>query len=131
MSNRTFHLLAPAGQALIAAYEGTGDFVFKAPALAGEVGSPSMRAFKLHFAVSKGSSISDATDYLKLDSSPDGGATWFYIPEDGNSSDAFNFLSGKSGTSVAFQTVVWLFPGEWVRLRANAGITLDKVGIQY
>lgn len=130
MSTR-FQLLAPAGEVLVSSYVGAGQYIFQVPAEAGSVGSPAPRAFRLYFAVDKATSINPASDYLKLDTSPDDGATWFNLPLDESASDAFNFLTGKSGTSIKFETVVWLLPGTSARLRANAGLTLTKVGIPY
>lgn len=126
-----FHLLSVAGNALISTYTGSGAYIFDVPPEGGAIGSSPMRSFRLCFAVDKATSINEASDYLKLDTSPDDGATWFMLPEDGSASDAFNFLTGKSGTSIKFETIVWLTPGTKVRLRASPGLTLTKVGIPY
>ena len=127
----SFHNLATPGSVLISAFVGSGSEIFTAPPQGLDAGSAPMRPYKLCFAVTKATSISAASDYLKLDTSSDGGTTWNYLQEDGSAADAFNFLTGKTGTSVSFETVVWLTPGQKVRLRANAGLTLTKVGFAH
>lgn len=126
-----FHLLAPAGEVLVGAYVGSGAYIFDVPPLAGEGGSPSMRSFKLSFSVSKGSAL-DSNDYLRLETSPDGGTTWTKLQASYDDAAGANFLDGKTGgTSAAFEALVWLFPGQKCRLLANAGLTLTKVGISH
>ena len=124
------HLLAPAGEVLISAYVGSSGYVFDVPPTANSAGTGHMRAFKFSFDISKGSAL-DSGDYLKLQTSPDGGTTWVNLPAAYDDSDAANFLDGKSGTSASFEATVWLMPGQKVRLKANAGLTLTKVGISY
>lgn len=125
-----FHLLAPAGEVLISAYVGSSSYIFDVPPIASSAGAGHMRAFKLSFSISKGSAL-DGGDYLKLETSPDGGTTWVKLPAAYDDSDGANFLDGKSGTSASFEAQVWLMPGQKVRLTANAGLTLTKVGISY
>lgn len=126
-----FHLLSAAGNVLISAYVGSGQYVFTAPPLGAEVGAARMRPFSFSFSVSKGTAI-DASDYLRLEKSPDDGTTWVAIQAAYNDSAGANFLDGKTGgLTAAFESVVWLTPGQQVRLKANAGLTLTKVGISY
>lgn len=129
MSDR-FHLLAPAGEVLIAAYEGEENYIFKAPAVSRDAGSSAMRAFKLSFDVEKATDF-DANDYLKIETSPDGGTTWCKLPAAYDDADGANFLDGKGGDAAAFEAVIYLMPGQLARLTANAGLTLNTVGISY
>lgn len=127
----SFHNLATPGSVLISAFVGSGSEIFAAPPTGLDLGSAPMRPYKLCFAVTKATSISSASDYLKIDTSSDDGSTWNYLQEDASAADAFNFLTGKTGTSVSFEAVVWLAPGQKARLRASAGLTLAKVGFAY
>lgn len=131
MSTARFHPLAPIGEALISAYVGSGQHIFTAPPLGSEAGAARMRPFSLCFDVEKSTDI-DSSDYLKLEKSPDDGVTWMKVQAAYDDSDAANFLDGKTGeTSAAFESVVWLAPLQKVRLLANAGLTLNKVGFSY
>lgn len=128
---KEFHLLAQAGSVLVSAYVGSGQYVFTAPPLGSEAGAARMRPFSFCFSISKGTAL-DANDYLRLEKSPDEGTTWVAIQSAYDDSAGANFLDGKTGgLTAAFEAVVWLMPGQQVRLKANAGLTLTKVGISY
>lgn len=125
------HLLAPAGEVLISAYVGSGAYIFDAPPLANSLGSGMPRRFRFCFSVTKATAI-DSGNYLRLETSPDGGTTWFAVQASYDDSAAANFLAGKTGvTSAAFEIPVEFFAGQKVRLRASAGLTLGLVGIVY
>ena len=127
-----FQKLSVDNNALIAAYAGAGDFVFRVPPTAMAVGAGAPRAFDLFFSATKGTAIDPTVDYLRLEKSPDEGASWFGVLAAHDDGSAANFLSGKTGqTSVACVVSVLLWPGQHVRLAASAGLTLVKNGFTY
>lgn len=126
-----FHLLAPAGEVLISAYVGSSSYIFDVPALADALGSGPARRMKFCYSVTKGSAIDSGTDYVRLETSPDGGTTWFGMLGNYDDAAAANFLEGKSGTSAAFELPIELFAGQKVRMTASAGLTLVRCGFSH
>lgn len=123
-----FFKLSADAEVLAAPYVGSGSYIFDVPGQSLSPASGAPRRLKFCYSITKGSAIDSGTDYLRLETSPDGGTTWVGMLGNYDDSAAANFLEGKSGTSAAFEVPVELFAGQKVRMTASSGLTLVKCG---
>ena len=127
-----FFKLSVDANVLAAPFVGATSYVFDVPPDGRSVGSGTQRRVPFFFSITKGSAINPATDYVRLERSPDGGTTWYGVLAEYDATAAANFLAGQSGqTSVAFTVPVELWAGEKVRMTASSGLTLVKNGFLF